>query len=82
MLDSQALDRVHRLGQERPVKVFRYVVKADKSIEQVCLDPLLLHAGVADHVSGLNMMSHAMLMIAVYYESSRKKEKSDVVIIS
>lgn len=28
MVESQALDRVHRLGQQRPVKTIRYVMKS------------------------------------------------------
>lgn len=28
MVESQALDRVHRLGQQRPVKTIRYVIKS------------------------------------------------------
>ncbi|KAK3323152.1 SNF2 family N-terminal domain-containing protein [Cercophora scortea] len=34
MLERQALDRVHRLGQTRPVKAFRYIVAGDYSIEK------------------------------------------------
>jgi len=33
MVEEQALDRVHRLGQKRPVEMYRYVV--NDSIEQV-----------------------------------------------
>lgn len=36
MLELQALDRVHRLGQTKPVKAFRYVIDSETSIEQVC----------------------------------------------
>jgi hypothetical protein len=28
MVETQALDRVHRLGQARPVKTFRYIAKS------------------------------------------------------
>ncbi|KAK3688872.1 SNF2 family N-terminal domain-containing protein [Podospora appendiculata] len=34
MLERQAMDRVHRLGQARPVKAFRYIVRGDGSIEK------------------------------------------------
>lgn len=34
MLELQALDRVHRLGQTKPVKAFRYVIDSETSIEQ------------------------------------------------
>jgi SNF2 family DNA or RNA helicase len=27
MVENQALDRVHRLGQTKPVKTFRYIAK-------------------------------------------------------
>jgi SNF2 family DNA or RNA helicase len=35
MLERQALDRVHRLGQENPVHTFRYMVDKNDSIEKV-----------------------------------------------
>jgi len=35
MLEHQALDRVHRLGQERLVQIFRYIVDKNDSIEKV-----------------------------------------------
>lgn len=37
MLERQALDRVHRLGQNREVLCTRYVVSGSDSVEQVCL---------------------------------------------
>lgn len=41
MMESQALDRVYRLGQTRPVKTIRYIVK--DTFERVCLLGSLLH---------------------------------------
>ena len=38
MVEEQALDRVHRLGQKRSVTTYRYVVQ--ESIEQVGILPL------------------------------------------
>lgn len=34
MIEEQALDRVHRIGQQNDVQIFRYLVK--DSIESVC----------------------------------------------
>ncbi|KAH6972432.1 P-loop containing nucleoside triphosphate hydrolase protein [Ilyonectria sp. MPI-CAGE-AT-0026] len=34
MLERQALDRVHRLGQQKPVRAVRYIVDTEDSIEQ------------------------------------------------
>lgn len=34
MVEAQAVDRVHRIGQTRAVKVMRYCVQ--ESIEEVC----------------------------------------------
>jgi DNA repair protein RAD5 len=34
MAESQAVDRVHRIGQTHDVEVVRYIV--DESIEKVC----------------------------------------------
>jgi hypothetical protein len=34
-IERQALDRVHRLGQTRPVKQIRYVVERPDSVERV-----------------------------------------------
>ena len=36
-LERQALDRVHRLGQTRPVKQVRYVVEGADSVERVSI---------------------------------------------
>ena len=36
MVESQALDRVHRLGQTRPVKTYRYIAK--NTFDEVCVD--------------------------------------------
>ena len=35
MLEEQALDRVHRIGQTKPVTIIRYIVK--DSIEEVSM---------------------------------------------
>lgn len=43
MLESQALDRVYRLGQRMPVKTFRYVVDMDGSIEMVIVEATSTH---------------------------------------
>ena len=37
MLERQALDRVHRLGQNNEVICTRYIVSGSDSVEQVCL---------------------------------------------
>ncbi len=38
MAEAQAVDRVHRIGQSRPVKATRYVTR--ESVESVSLRPL------------------------------------------
>lgn len=35
MLERQAMDRIHRLGQENEVTIFRYIVDKSDSIEKV-----------------------------------------------
>ncbi len=37
MLEHQALDRVHQLGQKNEVISVRYIVKGNDSVEEVCL---------------------------------------------
>lgn len=38
MLEQQALQRVHRLGQTQPVKQIRYIVDGTDSVERVSDD--------------------------------------------
>lgn len=44
MLERQALDRVHRLGQMKDVLCRRYIVESPDSVEQVCLPPTISSA--------------------------------------
>jgi len=48
MLEKQALDRVHRLGQTRPVKQIRYVVQGPDSVELV--SSLVLSCSFISHL--------------------------------
>ena len=48
MVEAQAVDRVYRIGQVRPVRVTRYIVK--DSVEEVSF--VLLHA----HLSALRQI--------------------------
>lgn len=41
MAEAQALDRVHRMGQQRHVVTTRYI--ANNSIEMACTNVLTLH---------------------------------------
>jgi hypothetical protein len=41
MAEAQALDRVHRMGQQRDVVTTRYI--ANNSIETACTNVLTLH---------------------------------------
>lgn len=41
MLEIQAIDRVHRLGQTREVKAIRYIVPGEDSVEEVSSDPAI-----------------------------------------
>ena len=39
MVEAQAVDRIHRIGQERPVTVIRYFVKDSiESVRTQCLE--------------------------------------------
>jgi len=38
MIEQQALQRVHRLGQTQPVQQIRYVVDGEDSVERVSAD--------------------------------------------
>jgi len=56
MLERQALDRVHRLGQENPVHTFRYMVDKNGSIEKhICevqarkMEMIMSSFGDGDH---------------------------------
>ena len=40
MVERQALDRVHRLGQQNPVKTYRYIAK--ETFDEVCRTPFRL----------------------------------------
>ncbi len=48
MLEEQALDRVHRLGQTRQVKQIRYIVEGPDSVERVSTNREPTRLGLLD----------------------------------
>lgn len=48
MLEFQAIDRVHRLGQTKEVQAIRYIVPGQDSVEEVSSGPAPTRRGSRD----------------------------------
>jgi hypothetical protein len=88
MVEKQAFDRVYRLGQKNPVKIFKYIVDMENSVEQVCPSQATFHqksvpnthilASLLQYVLKVQKRKLELISLSFGDEGNSKDEKEDL----